>query len=1051
MRLSFSLLALCICFWANAQITFNSADLPIPGDSLPTAQDTLPSGVGPGNAGANQTYVLTNVTPRVYQTSVHQTVAQSGYSGTFPTATNAITPDGASYGFFKKTTSAYTGLGLAGDLLQNGSIFTVTFSPTFDTYHFPTQYGGSFSGNYGFVQTASGSQVGQPVDQVRITFTSTYTDNIDGWGTVTTPVGTYDCLRQHRVENTHTLVEYKLFSFSPWATLSNTYATVHAYNYLTKEAMGPVATVNADSTNTVTSVTWSLIPPAPVADFTWTNPYGGHTEFTDQSTGSVAGYLWDFGDGATSTQQNPTHTYPANGSYTVCLTVYDNYGGVDSVCMLVVIDGIFSANVSGPMATCENELTNLSFSTPLTAGHTYTWSATNGTVNTGQGTNSITASFTGTPASVTVTECDATGNYCDPDSYTVTVLSVDSTTVSETVCYGQSYYGHSATGTYTDVFTGANGCDSVRTLNLTVRAKDSTAVTTSICAGSSYLGYNSSGTYTDHYTDANGCDSARTLILTVRPANATTVNASICTGASYYGHTTAGTYVDQFTDRFGCDSTRTLNLTVQSYIIDSLPLSICYNTSYQGYNATGTYSDTFPTANCDSIRVLLLTVLPEDLTSYNVTICAGESQDGYTTTGIYTDMFTDQYGCDSTRRLNLTVLPASSSTIDTTICFGESFLGHSATGNYTDTLTAANSCDSVIALTLTVLPPNITSYTEIICYGDTLEGYTASGSYTDHFTDANGCDSARTLHLTVRLQNATTVNHTMCPGQSFAGYTSAGTYTDVFTDQNGCDSTRTLNLTVSSQIVDTVTKSACLGDTIEGYFTTGVYSDTFTLSGGCDSIRVLDLTIGQYILTTVDTTVCDGESVFAGGSMQTTSGTYFDTISHSGSCDEVITTNLTVTPLPTAPTITQSGDTISVPDANDSYIWSLDGTPIDSTSGSTLVVTQNGSYTVEVSNNGCSATSQALIVTGVGIAEFNLADLLSIYPNPTSGLLYIELKQQQMLHVELVNTIGQVVWTGQTGNGKTTTIDMTQYPEGMFFIRIYNDQQVAVRKVMFAK
>ena len=32
-------------------------------------------------------------------------------------------------------------------------------------------------------------------------------------------------------------------------------------------------------------------------------------------------YLWDFGDGATSTEANPSHTYGAYGSYTVSLTV----------------------------------------------------------------------------------------------------------------------------------------------------------------------------------------------------------------------------------------------------------------------------------------------------------------------------------------------------------------------------------------------------------------------------------------------------------------------------------------------------------------------------------------------------------------------------------------------------------------------------------------------------------------------------------------------------------------------------------------------------------
>ncbi len=52
-------------------------------------------------------------------------------------------------------------------------------------------------------------------------------------------------------------------------------------------------------------------------------------EFTDRSAdvdGSVEGYSWDFGDGATSSEPNPAHSFTAAGTYTVALTVTDNRG-----------------------------------------------------------------------------------------------------------------------------------------------------------------------------------------------------------------------------------------------------------------------------------------------------------------------------------------------------------------------------------------------------------------------------------------------------------------------------------------------------------------------------------------------------------------------------------------------------------------------------------------------------------------------------------------------------------------------------------------------------
>jgi PKD repeat protein len=45
------------------------------------------------------------------------------------------------------------------------------------------------------------------------------------------------------------------------------------------------------------------------------------------SDGIITSYHWDFGDGESSTQQNPTHTYQSSGTYTVTFTVEDDKGG----------------------------------------------------------------------------------------------------------------------------------------------------------------------------------------------------------------------------------------------------------------------------------------------------------------------------------------------------------------------------------------------------------------------------------------------------------------------------------------------------------------------------------------------------------------------------------------------------------------------------------------------------------------------------------------------------------------------------------------------------
>ena len=57
------------------------------------------------------------------------------------------------------------------------------------------------------------------------------------------------------------------------------------------------------------------------AGFSWEQQVGLEVEFTDESTGPIVSWLWDFGDGSTSTEQNLTHTYTGSGIYTVTLTV----------------------------------------------------------------------------------------------------------------------------------------------------------------------------------------------------------------------------------------------------------------------------------------------------------------------------------------------------------------------------------------------------------------------------------------------------------------------------------------------------------------------------------------------------------------------------------------------------------------------------------------------------------------------------------------------------------------------------------------------------------
>jgi PKD repeat protein len=92
-------------------------------------------------------------------------------------------------------------------------------------------------------------------------------------------------------------------------------------------------------TNYITVTEAGLTPP--VADFT-ASPLCGTAPltvtFTDQSSGVPTSWAWAFGDGGSSTEQHPSHTYVQTGTFTVTLTVSNTLGSdtmVDENCVTV--------------------------------------------------------------------------------------------------------------------------------------------------------------------------------------------------------------------------------------------------------------------------------------------------------------------------------------------------------------------------------------------------------------------------------------------------------------------------------------------------------------------------------------------------------------------------------------------------------------------------------------------------------------------------------------------------------------------------------------------
>ncbi len=85
-----------------------------------------------------------------------------------------------------------------------------------------------------------------------------------------------------------------------------------------------VTNLGGSDTHTEPNYVHVTDPGPPVADFSGTPRSGDallNVSFTDESEGVITDWLWDFGDEGTSTEEDPSHLYTAEGDYTVSLTV----------------------------------------------------------------------------------------------------------------------------------------------------------------------------------------------------------------------------------------------------------------------------------------------------------------------------------------------------------------------------------------------------------------------------------------------------------------------------------------------------------------------------------------------------------------------------------------------------------------------------------------------------------------------------------------------------------------------------------------------------------
>lgn len=223
----------------------------------------------------------------------------------------------------------------------------------------------------------------------------------------------------------------------------------------------------------------------PIADFNFTNVCVGNTTFfTDASSGATS-WEWTFGDGGSSSQQNPIYNYSIPGSFNVTLVVGDA-GVYDTIQKVVSVFPIPTINVSANQSICIGASTGLTAS----GGITYNWSPSTGL------SSSTVSSPIATPTSTTtytVTATDANG--CVGNNMiniTVNPLPNINAGADQVICSGDGFTPNATGGVS---YTWDNGANQGTTI------------------------YPSTTTnYTVIGTDMNGCQGTDNLVVNVSPA-----------------------------------------------------------------------------------------------------------------------------------------------------------------------------------------------------------------------------------------------------------------------------------------------------------------------------------------------------------------------------------------------------------------------------------------------------------------------------------------------------------------------------------------------------